>query len=105
MIYQRPGKIPKDMKKTKIDIEEKTHKNYLIAKLYQEKTKYEIITEQGEINTANNLFRILYPIDILIELSKIVGNPIAPYYDNEKYRITIESNILAFANSIKNIEI
>ena len=48
----------------------------------------------------------MYPIDLLIELSPMGGNPIGPYGDKKgNYKKTIESNIKAFKSSMKVFEI
>ena len=48
----------------------------------------------------------MYPLDLLIELSPMGGNPIGPYGDKKgNYNKTIESNIKAFKSSMKIFEI
>lgn len=83
--------------------------NYLISKIYQENTiknnyKYSIITQpQNQIITVNDHLRTLYPGNILIELSPMLGNPIGPFGDKNNFNDTIEYNIRSFIFTINNI--
>lgn len=81
------------------DIEkEKIEKiNLDIALKYQEYTGYRLTDNKDEkFESFDGYMRTLYPGIILIELSKMGGNPLGPYGDIEKnYIPTIESNLKA----------
>ena len=67
---------------------------------------YKIEKGQSKRTCTNDSFRIMYPVDLLIELSPMGGNPIGPYGDKDgNYRRTMESNIKAFKSSMKVFEI
>ena len=84
--------------------------NYLLSKFYQEYTiknedNYLIITKlANKITSVNDVLRITYPGNILIELSPMIGNPIGVFGDIKNYINTIESNINSFIYTINNIE-
>jgi len=107
IIYQRPIKSNECEK----DIKEKTIENYFFSKIYAGKPEenypsYKIEKNEGKRTSTNDFFRIKYPIDLLIELSSMGGNPIGPYGDKKgNYKRTIESNIKAFKTSMKVFEI
>lgn len=85
--------------------------NEVMAKVYKTKTSYQI-GENGETALGINdpdfrgtdeLLRVIYPGVLLVELSKMGGNPIAPYGDKEKnYIPTIRQNLEAFAELLKH---
>ena len=107
VIYQRPIKSDENEK----DIKEKTIENYFLSKIYsgipeEDYPAYKIEKNEGKRTSTNDSFRMMYPIDLLIELSKMGGNPLGPYGDNNgNYKKTIESNIKAFTSSMKVFEI
>lgn len=109
VIYQRPLEIPEKLNENNIKLDEKTIQNYLTSKFYSEKTfdvrnknKYRILTGNGKATSANDIFRLLYPNDILVELSGRGGNPIAPFYnENGSYNEIINSNIDGFMNAVQ----
>ena len=72
-----------------------------------EKSKYGLVNgDAGGPTTTNDIFRMKYPADLLIELSGMGGNPIAPYGDIDgNYTNLINSNIDAFKGYIKNYNI
>lgn len=121
VIYQRPGEILSGIKKEMIEnqygnLDKKTITNYLLSKLYTEKTyknaeskgktQYKIHTGKAPISSSNDIFRLKYPENLLIELSGMGGNPIAPYGDIEgNYTNLMESNLDAFAFSIEAKEL
>ena len=112
---------------SKENIAKKEIENYMFAKLYsdktyknkgldtdgidkKEKTKYSIQKGLFPASSSNDIFRLLYPQDILVELSAMGGNPIAPYGDiNGNYTNSIQSNLeaveytLKLANAIQTI--
>ena len=100
IIYQRP--VSDDLFITTY--------NYLLSKLYQEKTikdnnKYGIITKkQDKITSVNDTLRINYPGNLLIELSPMMGNPIGIFGDINNYYQTIDCNIKSFIYTLNNIE-
>lgn len=111
LIFQRPSTIPEGMKINKEDIVKKQITNYMLAKTYQDKTykntgfdengnnrrensKYNIYTKESRATSSNDIFRLNYPQNLLIELSGMGGNPIAPYGDIEgNYTNAIHSNL------------
>ena len=57
------------------------------------------------LSGCGDLLRSVYPGVILVELSKMGGNPIAPYGDIfGNYRNVINDNLKAFASSLKTIQ-
>ncbi len=114
IIDQRPSYITPDLKNRNIDIKMKSIENYILAKIYQsetykdknnpDKTRYGILKEGSEIGTQNGLYRTIYPMDLLIELSSTIANPLGVYSDIENdYKNTLESNFEALIKSIRNI--
>ncbi len=79
-----------------------TFLNTLIANKYKESTDYKLALTKDEILCSfDGYLRVNYPGVILIELSKMGGNPIAPYGDIEgNYLKTIEENSKAVYNVI-----
>ena len=82
----------------------KTLNNYIFAKIYQSKTyknsnnkdeKYDILKDSSVIKTLNGLYRVLYPLDMLVELSELGGNPIGPYSNIDNYNSIMKSNLEA----------
>ena len=50
----------------------------------------------SQATSLNDIFRLKYPLDLLIELSAMGGNPIGPYGDiSGNYTNVMESNISA----------
>ena len=108
LIFQRPSTIPEGMKINKEDIVKKQITNYMLAKTYQDKTnrdkglekndksinsQYMIYTNKSKATSTNDIFRLKYPQNLLIELSGMGGNPIAPYGNKKNYTNTIKSNL------------
>ena len=87
-----------------------TSYNYLLSKYYQEHTfkdkgKYGIITNKSnKITSVNDILRITYPGNLLIELSPMMGNPIGLFGDINNFNTTIDSNIESFIYTMNNIE-
>ncbi len=100
IIYQRPENN---------DLYHLTY-NYLLSKFYQELTikndsNYNIIVEKAnKITSVNDVIRINYLGDLLIELSPMMGNPIGMFGDNTNIEKTINSNIQSFIYTINNID-
>ena len=115
LIDHRPSKIADDLKDRNINLQKQSLNNYVLAKIYQSKTysdkhnpkgtRYTLLNSASEIGTQNGLYRTIYPLDILIELSSIVANPLGPYSDLENdYQSTMESNFNALIKSIRSID-
>lgn len=83
-----------------IKIEEVYNKK--IAEAYSAKTKYRLIETESSLNCFNDLVRLQIPGDILIELSTIIGNPLAPFIP-ENYNKIIEDNINALSYTLQKI--
>lgn len=110
-IFQRPATIPERMNISKENIVKKQIVNYMLAKTYQDKTyknagfdengndrrensKYNIYTRESSATSSNDIFRLKYSQNLLIELSAMGGNPIAPYGDIKgNYTNVINSNL------------
>ena len=112
LIYQRPCKngngfeISQDLYWERIvgnifkamSYREGTYKN---AK-DQENSRYKVVTGQALPSSTNDIFRMKYPANLLIELSGMGGNPIGPYGDIEgNYSNIMNSNIVAYSNFLK----
>lgn len=119
LIFQRPASLPENLKILENDRSKKEIINYLFAKLYSDKTykntgidsdgkdkrevsKYTIKTQSAPATSSNDIFRIMYPKNMLIELSSMGGNPIGPYGDLKgNYTNTINSNLNAVKYTLK----
>ena len=115
LIYQRPANIPSDLLKNnnlELSAEENTITNYLLSRLYSEKTyknandkentHYMVLKGENSISTSNDYNRLIYPGNILIELSGMGGNPIGPYGDIKgNYTNLMKSNLGAFEYLLK----
>ena len=119
MIFQRPSIPPKNLSINRDDISKKEIQNYIFAKLYSQKTyknrgldengidkkettPYTIQTNLEKATSTNDIFRLLYPQDLLIELSPMGGNPLAPYGDiNGNYSNTMNSNLDAVKHTLE----
>ena len=115
LIYQRPANIPSDLLKDnnlELSAEENTITNYLLSRLYSEKTykndndkentHYMVLKGENSISTSNDYNRLIYPGNILIELSGMGGNPIGPYGDIKgNYTNLMKSNLGAFEYLLK----
>lgn len=111
MIYQRPAISPKILDISSEEISKNEKINYILSQAYssrtyknigadadgrdkRDKTKYIIKTEINSASSTNDIFRLKYPQNLLIELSGMGGNPIAPYGDIKgNYTNAIESNL------------
>lgn len=110
-IYQRPANVPEGLDISREEQAKKEIQNYMLAKTYQDKTykntgknedgtdkkdttKYTIKTQKQDATSSNDIFRLLYPGNLLVELSPMGGNPIAPYGDIKgNYTNVINSNL------------
>ena len=114
LIDQRPSELEDDLKDRNINLKHKTLNNYMFAKFYQSETyknlnnkdeKYDILKDSSVIKTLNGLYRVLYPLDMLVELSELGGNPIGPYSDMENYNSIMKSNLEAIKKSISYLKL
>ena len=110
IIYQRPAIDSEKLDFSKEEVSRKEIENYLLSKAYSDLTekrnandkKYRIVTRGFTTSSTNDIFRLKYQQDLLIELSEMIGNPIAPYGDLEgNYKKTINSNMDAVKYSLK----
>ncbi len=113
LVFQRPAIVPENIQIFDDEILKKEITNYMFAKAYsdktykntgidedeidkRQKTKYIIKTQKSPATSSNDIFRIMYPKDMLIELSGMGGNPIGPYGDIKgNYTNAMESNLSA----------
>ena len=105
VIYFRPKNYleEKDLKKAKL-LKEIDEINTNMAKAYQIYTGYkEMPYEQNPIGTGDMIRQIL-PGFLIIELSKMGGNPLGPYGDKDNYQKLINDNIIALNSLIKLIQ-
>jgi len=114
LIDQRPSELEDDLKDRNINLKHKSLNNYMFAKFYQSATyknlnnkdeKYVILKDSSIIRTLNGLYRVLYPLDMLVELSELGGNPIGPYSNTENYKTTMKSNLEAIKKSISYLKL
>lgn len=116
LIYQRPCKNGNDFEISHdlywgtivnnifqaMSYDRKTYKNALD----KQNSRYTILKKAGAPTSTNDIFRMKYPADLLIELSGMGGNPIAPYGDIKgNYTNVMESNLDAYSDFISNYEI
>ena len=74
--------------------------NQFLAKEYEKYSGYEMM-DSPAFDDTDDVFRILYPGTLLIELSKLDGNPIGPYCDiTGNYNEVMVSNMKATANLV-----
>lgn len=79
--------------------------NEVVAQGYHQETGYRYMKTPKDNSGVGNVLRSVYPAFLLIELSKMGGNPIAPYGDRKgNYEPTIQSNLKAFNTSFEQIK-
>lgn len=111
VLYQRPMNAPEELGISSNEMWTRTLDNFAISQFYARRTyknagdrehsRYRILTGSGKVTSSNDLFRVKYPRDILVELSGMGGNPIGPYGDLQgNYRNLMESNFDAFKFAI-----
>lgn len=71
--------------------------NHSLATIYQQTTDYKIL-EDADTSGYGDLLRRTFPGVLLIELSKMGGNPIAPYGDKNNIYNTFRDNLIAVDN-------
>ena len=78
--------------------------NEVIASNYCKETGYSFMKTPSSITGVGDVLRSVYPGFLLIELSKMGGNPIAPYGDRYgNYEPTIKSNLRGFGKALDTI--
>ncbi len=77
--------------------------NELLSESYIEKSSYKKV-EKSENTGFGDYLRSNYPGVLLIELSKMGGNPIAPYGDYNNFNNVINDNIKAIDNLLLTIK-
>lgn len=79
--------------------------NELLSERYGEVTGYKTsglsFLDNPTLSGCGDLFRSLWPGVLLIELSKMGGNPIGPYGDKETFLETMNRNVIAVSECIK----
>lgn len=102
-IYYKPIFESYENKLSEEEKEKISSKNLNIALKYQEFTNYRLADNKDEkFNSFDGYLRTIYPAIILIELSKMGGNPIAPYGDiKNNYIKTMDENFKAVREIIK----
>lgn len=102
LLFQRLPEVPDGLEIDNQDFWKANLTNYLLSRSYEEKCKYKILKGSSKVTSSNDVFRVQYPQNMLIELSKMGGNPIGPYGDiKNNYNNVISSNIESFIYSIK----
>ena len=119
LVFQRPAIAPENIQIFDDEILKKEIINYMFAKAYSDKTyknigidedgidnknktKYIIKTKKESATSSNDIFRIMYPKDLLVELSGMGGNPIGPYGDIKgNYTNAMQSNLSAVNYTLK----
>ena len=109
VLYQRPMDAPKELSINLNEMWTRTLQNFSLSQFYARRTyknandrvhtRYRILTGKGsgKVTSSNDLFRVKYPRDILVELSGMGGNPIGPYGDLQgNYKNLMDSNLEAF---------
>ncbi len=95
VIYHEPYNSSKERPKDKFTREFNRVYNKKIAEVYKESTDYRLM-EQPVLDAVDEYMRVIFPGTLIIELSKMGGNPIGPYGDlNGNYENTIETNLNA----------
>lgn len=104
IIYHRPYKNVDEINSENVlqhmDLEEVYNRK--IAEVYASQAKYRVINSESSINCFNDLLRLQIPGDILIELSTVAGNPLAPFLDGNYDKI-INNNLKAVAYTLQKL--
>ena len=103
VIYSRP-KNPLEAKKQKEALMAIDKYNERLALSYQNITEYKIMPYPKQLTGTGDMIRMLLPGFLLIELSKMGGNPLGPYGDKQNYQKVINDNLLAFNEILKTIK-
>lgn len=98
-VFYRPYLNEKKLGLSREELLKKSKENLLLAKEYVKKAQYPINYQHPLVNMDDYL-RLLYPKVLLIELSKMGGNPLGPYGDLENYKRVINDNLDAFFSTM-----
>lgn len=85
--------------------------NYLLSKFYQEYSftgfrEYRIITKKyNKVSSVNDLLRLEYPGNLLIEISPFLGNPLSSFVSKDIFDVNINSNIKSFIYTLNHVNI
>lgn len=116
LLHQRPCKNGNGFEISEDQYWERIVKNIFAAMSYnnntyknatdKENSRYKILKGSTLPSSTNDIFRMKYPADLLIELSGMGGNPIAPYGDIEgNYTNIMKSNIDAYREFLENYSV
>ena len=105
VIYSRPKDYRnlKDKRKSE-DLKTIDEYNDELAKAYQKITDYKPMPYQKELTGTGDMIRQMLPGFLIIELSKMGGNPLGPYGDKNNYKKVINDNIIAFNEILNTID-
>lgn len=79
--------------------------NDALACSYQKFTDYNIMPYPKLLSGTGDMIRQMLPGSLIIELSKMGGNPLGPYGDKEdNYKKVINTNLLAFHEILNVVE-
>ena len=96
VIYYQPNETYMDEEK----YQEFMIYNTKLAEIYGNTADYKLLNNH-DISGTGDLLRRTFPGVLLIELSKMGGNPIGPYGDIDNINRTINDNINAFSELLK----
>ncbi len=77
--------------------------NQELATIYQNQTNYHLI-QNANLNSFDDYLRQKYPGTLLIELSKMGGNPISPYGDTNNFYQVLKDNTKAIDNILPSLK-
>ena len=102
IIYAKPLNYKQIEDKEKaLKIKEIDDLNTKIAEEYEKITGYATVDYPQKLTGTGDMLRQMFPGFILIELSKMGGNPLGPYGDRQNYQKVIKDNINAFNKIIE----
>lgn len=78
--------------------------NSEMAKIYQKITGYNEMPYDNNLIGTGDMIRQMLPGFLIIELSKMGGNPFGPYGDKGNYKKVINDNLIAFNKLLKLIQ-
>lgn len=100
LIYYKPYKSLMNEK----EYDEYSSYNQELAAIYNKGPNYKIL-EEADTTGYGDLLRRTFPGVLLIELSKMGGNPIAPYGDQNNIYNTINDNFKGIKNILKYLQL
>lgn len=99
LIYYKPYE---DLMSTK-DYNEFYNYNQELANIYQQSTNYRIL-EEASTSGYGDLLRRTFPGVLMVELSKMGGNPIGPYGDKNNIYNTMNDNFIAIQKILSHFK-